>query len=178
MVTGVLSYCLAVYQIFLGLEEDKVGTGIDEEAGVEAEASDVWTITAQEDMTADVSGLGECLTNNATVWPDFVSEREQNKERDNKNSLSIESIKLKGSESVKGSTCSAKRASFGARRGLGMEMEIPGFVLETSENKGLRAKKISLRKKGTVTYLGFNARDSFPKSGGPKEAKKVDDESP
>ena len=54
MVTGVLSYILAFYQIFLGLEEDQVVTGSSEEAGVEMEA----TTMAQEDITAGVGGLG------------------------------------------------------------------------------------------------------------------------
>ena len=53
MVTGVLSYILAFYQIFLGLEEDNVVTGSSEEAGLEMNA----TTMAQEDITAGVGGL-------------------------------------------------------------------------------------------------------------------------
>ena len=64
MVTGVLSYILAVYQIFLGLEEDKVVTGSSEEAGVEMESMTM----AREDIRAGVGGLGQCSLNNASVW--------------------------------------------------------------------------------------------------------------
>ena len=79
MVTGVLSYILAFYQIFLGLEEDKVVTGSSEEAGVEMEA----TPMAQEDITAGVGGLRRFSTNNATVWPKMKSERQEISRREN-----------------------------------------------------------------------------------------------
>ena len=55
LVTGVLSYCLAVFQIFLGLDEEKVDlTGSAEETGVDPESTDVWITTELEDATDGV----------------------------------------------------------------------------------------------------------------------------
>ena len=86
MVTGVLSYCLAVYQIFLGPKEDQVGTGSGEEAGVEAgvegESTDVWTTgyrNVQEDIIAVVCEQRECSTNSATAWPQKGEKKKNDK---------------------------------------------------------------------------------------------------
>ena len=56
MVTGVLSYCLAVYQIFTGLEEDQVEDSSD--AGMEEDWQDLKTMEegTQEDTEAGASG--------------------------------------------------------------------------------------------------------------------------
>ena len=198
MVSGVLSYCLSVYQIFLGLKEDKVVSGNDHEAGVEAESIDVWTTKEQEDVTVVVVELGECSTKNARVWPKMGSERNKKKRRTNATSPSEESNELKGLWASKYLSCpvevgkdpmegsSAKRIPGKVKSGRRQErvseindkMEIPGLVLEKPENKELGAKNNQIRKKGKVTFLGYNYRDSFPTSVRPTEARRVDDASP
>ena len=149
MISGVLSYCLTVYQIFLGPKEDKVGTGSGEEAGVEGESTEVWTTgyrNIQQDIIAVVGGQGECSTNNATAWPEMGEKKKITKNAD---SLSKESIELKGiqakqnlicpmevrSDPVKGS--GAKRVPWKVKSGscqeqgskLSVEMEIPGLAI-------------------------------------------------
>ena len=147
MVTGVLSYILAFYQIFLGLEEDQVVTGSSEEAGVEMEA----TTMAQEDITAGVGGLGQCSSNNARVWSDVGRKRQEKTRRENGDSLScsMDSMEVEvgsevelemevGSDPAEGS--SARRVPGKVKSGstqqagsqLKVEMEIPGLLLETS----------------------------------------------
>ena len=143
MVSGVLAYLLAVYQIFLGLEEDKVVTLSGEEAGEEGQPEE--------------------------------------KEKENQ---SKESIKLKGkgakhgevgSDSEEGSS-SDQRVSgnfeSGQERGLEINVEIyiPGFVMEKSQNKKSGAEHNRIRNKGMMTYMGFSARDSVSMLGGLKEA--------
>ena len=192
MATGVLSYCLAGYQIFLGLEEDKVGTGSDEEAGVEV-FTDMRTTKKQEDIRAIGGGLGEGSSKNATVRTETGRERKVKKKITSTCRLSKDSIELNCKQSIKGLSCSmemgrdpvmessAERVpgKSGSRHNLGsglnVEMEIPGLVWENSENKEFGAESNQMRKKGTITYLGFNARDNFPMSDGPNKTWMVDD---
>ena len=196
MVSGVVSYCLAVYQIFLGLQEDKVGTSSGEEADGEDQPMDVLGTKEKEDSTAGVSGQGECSTNNATVWSEMGREREEKILKKCTHRLSKESMELKSiwaqkslscpvivvSDPVEGST--KKRALGKVKAGSCQELwseqtvetEIPGFVLQKSESNELGEENNGSRKKGKVTYLGYkyNSRHDFPTSGKPKEARRVD----
>ena len=71
MVTGGLSYCLAVYQIFSGLEEDQEEDGSD--AGVEEDWQGLKTMEegTHEDSEAGASGSGEVWT---TQRSNFLNE--------------------------------------------------------------------------------------------------------
>ena len=178
MVSGVLSYLLAVYQIFMGLKEDKIVTGSGQEAGLEMDSITM----AQEDITAGAGGLGQCSTNKATVRPEMKSKRQEKARRENRDSFDFP-MEV-GSDPAKGS--SAKRAPgkvrFGspqqARSQLKVEMEIPGLIMETLENKDLYAENKLITKKGKVTYPGYSTRDSTLTPVGPKEARREDEASP
>ena len=156
MVSGVLSYLLAVYQIFMGLKEDKIVTGSGQEAGLE-----MGSITmAQEVISAGVGGLGKCSTNKATVWPEMKKERQE--KSSSKNQDNFDCPMEAESDPAEGS--SAKRAPgkvrFGspqqARSQLKVEMEIPGLIMETSENTDLYEDNKLIGKKGKVTYPGYS----------------------
>ena len=176
MVIGVLSYILAVYQIFLGLEEDKVVTGSSEEAGLEMES----TTMAQEDLTAGVSRLGQCSSNNTTVWPEVERKRQEKTRRENLHNLSCPTEV--GTDPAEGS--SARRVPGKVKSGsqllavskIKVEIEIPGLILENSENKDLYAVNEKTKmKNGRVTYPGYSTRDTTPMPVGPEEAMREDD---
>ena len=61
---------------------------------------------------------------------------------------------------------------------LKVEMEIPGFVIENSENKDLYAENKLIRKKGKVTYPGYSTQDSTPTPVGPNKARREDEANP
>ena len=175
MVSGVLAYLLAVYQIFLGLEEDKVVTDSGEEAGQEGQPENVWTTRELEDIAAGGGDLRPRPTDKATVWPEMGREREEMTRGKGKENQSKESIKLKGkgakhgevgSDSEEGSSSDKKvsgKVNFESCHEQGLEVnveiEIPSFVMENSENKESGAEHDRIRNKGMVTYLGFRARD-------------------
>ena len=186
MVSGVLSYLLAVYQIFMGLKEDKIVTGGGQEAGLEMTTMAM----AQEDITAGVGGLRRFSTNNATVWPKMKSERQEISRRENGDSLScsINSMEVEvgkevevqvevGSDPAEGS--SARRVPGKVKSGstqqagsqLKVEMEIPGLLLETSKHKDLYAENKKNGIKGRVIYPGYSTRASTPTPIGPEEAR-------
>ena len=127
MVSGVLSYLLAVYQIFLGLKEDKVVTGSGQEAGLGMES----ITRAHEDIASGLGGLGQCSTNSATVWPEMERQRKSRREhRDSPMEV--------GSDPVEGSKAKivAGKVKSGSRQQAGLlKVEIPCFVPENSENK-------------------------------------------
>ena len=176
MVTGVLSYILAVYQIFLGLEEDKVVTGSSEEAGVEMEP----TTMAQEDITAGFGGLGQCSSNTTTVWPEGERKRQEKTRRENRDNLSCPTEV--GSDPPEGTSASRVpgNVKLGSRQQAGsqlkVEMEIPGLILEYSENKDLYAENERTKmKNGRVTYPGYSTRDNTPMPVGPEGARREDE---
>ena len=60
---------------------------------------------------------------------------------------------------------------------INVEMEIPGLILEYSENKDLYAEnKKTKMKNGRVTYPGYSTRDNTPLPVGPEEARREDEE--
>ena len=149
MVSGVLAYLLAVYQIFLGLQEDKVVTDSGEEAGQEGQPENV--ARELEDIAAGGGDRRLCPTDNATVWPEMGNEREEKKRGKEKESQSKESIKLKGkgakhgevgSDSEEGNSSDKRvsgKVSFESCQEQGLEVNVeiesPSFVMENSENK-------------------------------------------
>ena len=179
MVTGVLSYCLAFYQVFLGLEEDRLVTGTDEEAGVEAESIDVWATNAQEDITAGVWELGECSTNNATLRQDMESEKQEITRRGNRDiqrereSDPFEGVSVKR---VLGKVKSGSSQQLGSP--LTVDVEIPGLVLESSENKEVEAENKQFIKERRITSPGYSTSDRNPMSVGSEKARRVDGVNP
>ena len=175
MVSGVLSYLLAVYQIFLGLKEDKVVTGSGQEAGLEMESITM----AHEDIASGLGGLGQCSTSNATVWPEMESERQKKARREHQDSpMEVGSDPAEGSKVkiVSGKVMSGCRQQAGSQ--LKVESEIPHFFPENSENKDLYAENKLIRKKGKVIYPGYSTRGISPTAAGPKEARREEEASP
>ena len=179
MVTGVLSYCLAFYQVFLGLEEDRLVTGTDEEAGVEAESIDVWATNAQEDITAGVWELGECSTNNAKLWQDMESEKQEitrRANRDTQRERDSDPFEGGSAKRVLGKVKSGSSQQLGSP--LTVDVEIPGLVLESSKNKDAEAENKQFIKERRITSPDYSTSNSNPMSVGPEKSKMVDWENP
>ena len=130
MVTGGLSYCLAVYQIFAGLEEDRMEDGSD--AGVEEDWQDLNTMEegTQEDTEAGASGSGEVWT---TEGSDFLN------------------------ESVKKMVGKRQHLECGPENERVM---IPGMVWETLEDEEGEDTNKLVNRKGKVKYLDLIDNES------------------
>ena len=110
------------------------------------------------------------------------SERQEISRRENRDSfdcpMEVESDPAEGSnvKKVPGKVRFGSPQQAGSQ--LKVEMEIPVFVIENSENKDLYAENKLIKKKGKVIYPGYSTRDITPTPVGPKEARREDEASP
>ena len=134
MITGVVAYCLAVVQIFLGPKEDRVGTGSGEEARVEGQSTGVRTSKIQQDIIPAVGEQGECSTNDGKT--DLICPME----------VGSDHVKVKSGSCQK--QCSK----------VSIEIEIPGLLIAATKSQGMRQGALDNIKEDQGTEMKTEGR--------------------